>query len=251
MVQDEVTEEVLASDINVPEEEKVDSAEPQNQPEQAPKAEESQDSREAEQPRSYGRREDDYEPRYNRGGGRYSRDRDYDRQERDDFREEITVPVKGFLDIQHEGHGFLRPKFRASDRDIYISASQIRRFWLRSGDLVEGLGRPPKDNERYFGLLKIESVNGDAPEESVKRPHFDDLTPIYPDKQVTLASGKTPLSTRIIDLVAPIGFGQRGMIVSPPKAGKTTIMKDTAAGISANFPDVHLMAVLIGERPLS
>jgi transcription termination factor Rho len=168
--------------------------------------------------------------------------------------EENTVPVSGVLDIQHEGHGFLRPKFRASERDIYISVSQIRRFWLRPGDLVEGVGRPPKDNERYFGLLKIEKVNGLDPENSLKRAHFDDLTPIYPKKQVQLSTFRsagqaTPLSTRIIDLVSPIGFGQRGMIVSPPKAGKTTILKEIAAGISANYPDVHLMAVLIGERP--
>lgn len=160
-----------------------------------------------------------------------------------------TERVAGILDIQHEGHGFLRPKFRASDRDIYISASQIRRFWLRPGDLVEGMGRPPKDNERYFGLLKIEKVNGEEPESSPKRPYFEDLTPIYPDKQMVLGTKKFPLSTRIIDLVAPIGFGQRGMIVSPPKAGKTTILKEIAEGISTNFPKAHLMAVLIGERP--
>ncbi len=187
-----------------------------------------------------------YQPR-----GRYSRDSYNDRPDREvDVRaDEVTVPVSGILDIQHEGHGFLRPKFRASDRDIYISASQIRRFWLRGGDLVEGVGRPPKDNERYFGLLKIEKVNGDEPDKSLRRPHFDDLTPIYPKEQIMLSTGKTPLSTRIIDIVSPIGFGQRGMIVSPPKAGKTTIIKEVAAGISANYPDVHLMAVLIGERP--
>ena len=196
--------------------------------------------------------------RYSRES-QYSRDnsssRDFDRPDRSErpeygqSQEENTVPVAGILDIQHEGHGFLRPKFRASDRDIYISASQIRRFWLRPGDLVEGVGRPPKDNERYFGLLRIEKVNGDEPDTSLKRTHFDDLTPIYPSKQVTLSTGKTPLSTRIIDIVAPIGFGQRGMIVSPPKAGKTTVIKDIAEGISKNFPEVHLMAVLIGERP--
>ena len=160
-----------------------------------------------------------------------------------------THEVKGFLDIQPEGHGFLRPKFIPSQRDIYISQSQIRRFMLRPGDLVEGLGRPPKDNERYFGLLKVEKVNEQNADDSINRPYFDDLTPIYPKKQVVLTSGKTPLSTRIIDLVAPIGFGQRGMIVSPPKAGKTTVLKELAAGISKNFPEVHLMAALIGERP--
>lgn len=160
-----------------------------------------------------------------------------------------TELVRGFLDIQIEGHGFLRPKFIPSGRDIYISQSQIRRFMLRPGDQVEGLARPPKDTERYFGLLKVEKVNGISADDSLKRPYFDDLTPIYPDRQVILATGKTPLSTRMIDLIAPIGFGQRGMIVSPPKAGKTTILKEIAAGISKNFPKAHLMAALIGERP--
>lgn len=160
-----------------------------------------------------------------------------------------TETVSGVLDIQPEGHGFLRPRYIPSNRDIYISQSQIRRFMLRPGDLVQGLARPPKDTERYYGLLKIETVNGMSGEESLRRPHFDELRPIYPKRHVTLATGKTPLSTRIIDLMAPIGFGQRGMIVSPPKAGKTTIIKEIAAGISANFPKVILMAALIGERP--
>jgi len=160
-----------------------------------------------------------------------------------------TEEVSGILDIQHEGHGFLRPKFRPSERDVYISSSQIRRFWLRAGDLVEGEGRPPKDNERYFGLLRVLKVNGDEAEKVGKRPYFDDLTSIYPNRHLVLSTGKEPLSTRMIDIVSPMGFGQRGMIVSPPKAGKTTILKDIAAGISKNFPDVHLMAVLIGERP--
>lgn len=175
------------------------------------------------------------------------------RFQRDDFsgglNAQPTEIVSGILDVQPEGHGFLRPRFIPSNRDIYISQSQIRRFMLRPGDLVEGMARPPKDTERYYGLLKVEKVNGGSPEESMRRPWFDDLRAIYPKQQVTLATGKTPLSTRIIDLVAPIGFGQRGMIVSPPKAGKTTILKEIAAGISANFPNAHLMAALIGERP--
>ncbi len=160
-----------------------------------------------------------------------------------------TEEVKGILDVQPEGHGFLRPKFIPSNRDVYISQSQIRRFMLRGGDLVGGIARPPKDNERYYGLLKVEKVNDAEAEEAMKRPWFDDLTPIYPNKQVTLATGKSPISTRMIDLLAPIGFGQRGLIVSPPKAGKTTILKEIAAGISQNFPKAHLMAALIGERP--
>lgn len=160
-----------------------------------------------------------------------------------------TQEVSGILDIQPEGHGFLRPKFVLSSRDVYISQSQIRRFLLRPGDLVSGVARPPKDTERYFGLLKVEKVNNMAADDSIRRPFFDDLTPIYPKTHIKLATGKKPLSTRIIDLVAPIGFGQRGMVVSPPKAGKTTILKEMAAGITQNFPKVHLMAALIGERP--
>ncbi len=160
-----------------------------------------------------------------------------------------TVEVSGILDIQPEGQGFLRPKFIPSGRDVYISQSQIRRFMLRPGDLIKGVGRPPKDTERYFGLLKVETVNSIAADDSMKRPYFDDLTPIYPKKQIVLSTGKLPLSTRMIDLVSPIGFGQRGMIVSPPKAGKTTILKEIAAGIAQNYPKAHLMAALIGERP--
>ncbi|MEX2007715.1 MAG: transcription termination factor Rho [Candidatus Levyibacteriota bacterium] len=164
-------------------------------------------------------------------------------------REAPTTAVSGILDIQPEGHGFLRPKFTPSQRDVYISQSQIRRFMLRPGDLVEGVGRPPKDTERYLGLLKVEKVNGMEAETSLNRPYFDDLTPIYPKKQIVLATGKTPISTRIIDLFAPIGFGQRGMVVSPPKAGKTTILKEIAAAVAQNFPKAHLIAALIGERP--
>jgi len=160
-----------------------------------------------------------------------------------------TQKVGGILDIAGDGHGFLRPKFRPSDEDVYISASQIRRFALRAGDVVEGMGRPPKDTERYYGLLKVETINGGDAEKIGKRTKFEDLTPIYPNKKLKLETGKLPLSTRMIDLIAPIGMGQRGMIVSPPKAGKTTVLKDIARGISENFPKVHLMAALIGERP--
>ena len=160
-----------------------------------------------------------------------------------------TETVRGILDTMPEGHGFLRPKFTPSDGDVYISQSQIRRFLLRNGDMVEGQARPPKESERYFGLLKVEKVNELPAEEMEKRPKFEDLTPVYPNKLVSLETEQVPLSTRMIDLVAPIGFGQRGLIVSPPKAGKTTILKEIAAGITANYPKVHLMAALIGERP--
>jgi len=174
-----------------------------------------------------------------------------------------TEEVSGILDIMPEGHGFLRPKYIPSDGDVYISASQIRRFWLRPGDFVEGAARPPKETERYFGLLQVNKVNGEEADKLVgdsssamagsgrarKRTRFEDLTAIYPNKHLKLETGKTPLSARVMDLVAPIGFGQRGLIVSPPKAGKTTILKDIATGVAKNFPDVILMAVLVGERP--
>lgn len=160
-----------------------------------------------------------------------------------------TQEVSGILDITGDGHGFLRPKFRPSDDDVYISASQIRKFSLRPGDDVVGLGRPPKENERYYGLLKVVKVNGVDAEKQGARPKFEQLTPIYPDEKLKIEIGKVPLSNRVIDLIAPIGKGQRGMVVSPPKAGKTTILKDIARGISENFPKVHLMAALIGERP--
>ena len=191
-----------------------------------------------------------FKPRY--GNGYQNGGRDY--QERD--RDVPTEEVKGILEIMPEGHGFLRPKYIPSDTDVYISASQIRRFWLRSGDLVEGAARPPKETERYFGLLQVNKVNGEDADKMVstdgrpvKRVKFEDLTAIYPNKHLKLETGKTPLSQRVIDLVSPIGFGQRGLIVSPPKAGKTTILKDIASGIAKNHPDVILMAVLVGERP--
>lgn len=160
-----------------------------------------------------------------------------------------TQEVSGFLEITPEGHGFLRPKFVPSDSDVYISASQIRRFSLRPGDLVFGLGRPPKENERYFGILKVLEINGDSVEKVTTRFRFDDLTALYPNEQYRLETGKTPLSMRIMDLFAPIGRGQRGLIVSPPKAGKTTMLKDIAHGLATNYPETHLMAVLVGERP--
>jgi len=157
--------------------------------------------------------------------------------------------MEGILDIQSEGHGFLRPKFVAGDGDIYISQSQIRKFLLRPGDMVGGQARPPKDNERYYGLLKVEKVNGIEADKALNRPKFDDLVAIYPKGIIKLETTKTLLSTRIIDLLAPIGRGQRGLIVSPPKAGKTTILKDIANGITTNYKNIHLMAALIGERP--
>lgn len=164
-----------------------------------------------------------------------------------------TEYVEGVLDIAHEGSGLLRPKnFAPSPNDIYISSSQIRRFNLRVGDLVGGQARRPKENERYWGLLKVEKVNDEDVEVflSKQRVNFDDLMVIYPDEQIKLSTNEDILTTRMVDLLAPIGFGQRALVVSPPKAGKTWLVKDIIAGIAENYKDrVHLMAVLIGERP--
>ena len=156
----------------------------------------------------------------------------------------------GILDVVADGIGFLRSgDLLPSPDDIYVSQSQIRRFNLRPGDTVIGQVRPPKENEKYFGLLRVEAVNNVDPEQAKRRPWFDRLTPIFPRDQLMLESGQFPLSTRLLDILAPIGRGQRGLIVSPPKAGKTTILKQIANGITANHTDTHLMVVLIGERP--
>ncbi|CAM4002515.1 transcription termination factor Rho [Catellicoccus marimammalium] len=157
--------------------------------------------------------------------------------------------MEGVLDLQGD-YGFLRPiNYSPSQEDIYISSSQIRRFGLRNGDLVTGKARPPKENERYYGLMHVDYVNGKEPEEAKQRPHFPALTPIYPNQRIQLETDTNPLSTRMIDLFSPVGFGQRGLIVAPPKAGKTEIIKAVANGIAVNHPDSHLIVLLIDERP--
>ena len=157
----------------------------------------------------------------------------------------------GTLEIIQDGIGFLRSdkQMNPGPDDVYISQSQIRRFGLRTGDLVVGQVRPPKESEKYFGLLKVEAVNGLDPEVAKRRPKFEELTPIFPNQHLTLETQPSILATRLIDMVVPIGRGQRGLIVSPPKAGKTTILKQIANGLSENYPDVILMVLLIGERP--
>lgn len=156
----------------------------------------------------------------------------------------------GILEIMGEGIGFLRPStYRISNQDVYVSQAQLRRHSLRSGDLVIGNVRPPRESERHYGLLKVESVNGLTPEEASRRAAFENLTPIFPDKRFDLETAREPYAPRLINLIAPIGRGQRGLIVSPPKAGKTTILKQIANSISTQYSDVHLMVALIGERP--
>jgi transcription termination factor Rho len=156
----------------------------------------------------------------------------------------------GVLDIVQEGIGFLRSDhLLPGPEDVYVSQSQIRRFGLRTGDMVIGQVRPPKETERYFGLLRVEAVNGLDPEAAKLRPSFDRLVPIFPNQMLVLETKPDILASRLLDLIAPIGRGQRGLIVSPPKAGKTTVLKQVANGITTNYNDIHLMVVLIGERP--
>jgi transcription termination factor Rho len=156
----------------------------------------------------------------------------------------------GVLEIMNEGIGFLRAEnYRVSDTDVYVSQAQLRRYDLRGGDLIIGHVRSPRESERHYGLLKVESVNGVDPEEARRRPTFESLTPIFPETRFDLELEHDALAPRLINLITPIGRGQRGLIVSPPKAGKTTILKQIANSISNKYPDVHLMVALIGERP--
>jgi len=158
--------------------------------------------------------------------------------------------ASGMLEIMPDGFGFLRRnKYFFSDDDIYISASQIRRFNMRTGDIITGRIRPPKDNERYYALLQVEEIDGQDPENMARRPGFTSLVPIHPDEVIRMETKPDILSTRIIDLLIPVGKGQRGLIVSPPKAGKTMLLKQLANSISINHPEVELIILLIDERP--
>ena len=161
------------------------------------------------------------------------------------------VPVSGLLDLRDEGYGFVRADgYLPSPRDVYVSISQARRFALRKGDYVEGASRPAASNEKFPALIRIDTVSGLSPDDARNRPRFEDLTPLFPDSRLKLETpGAAEITTRIIDLISPIGKGQRGMIVSPPKAGKTTVMKQIAHSIEANNPEVHLIVLLVDERP--
>jgi len=158
--------------------------------------------------------------------------------------------TSGMLSILNDGYGFIRTNgMSPSSTDVYVSQSQIRKFSLRTGDYVAGKTRPPKDGERYFGLIKVETVNNIDPEEAKARTKFESLTAIFPTEQLKLETTSKELTPRIIDLIAPVGKGQRGLIVAPPKAGKTTVLQNIAAGISANSPEIQILVALIGERP--
>jgi len=156
----------------------------------------------------------------------------------------------GILDMASDGYGFLRTQGpKPSLSDVYVSQTQVRRFALRTGDYVMGAVRPPKDSEKYYGLLRVDAVNGVDPETAKRRPYFEQLTPIFPDEMMHLEEGVSNLSTRVIDLIAPVGRGQRGLIVSPPKAGKTILLKTIATAAAKRYDDIYIMVALIGERP--
>lgn len=214
-----------------------------------------QRQREKAEPRGRRRRRGRGSPGGGGGGGggnvpHYMRDERWeDLEAEDDPNAEVRV---GVLDLLPEGYGFLRTSgFLPGDRDVYVSVSQVRRFHLRKGDLVKGSVRSPKDSEKYQALLKIHEINDREPEKAQNRQRFADLVPLYPEDRLTLEQAENPrdITPRIIDLIAPIGKGQRGMIVSPPKAGKTTVMKEIANSVRANNPETKLIVLLVDERP--
>ena len=160
------------------------------------------------------------------------------------------IEVGGILDMSDQGFGFLRfSNFLTSDKDVYVAPTQVRRFNLKTGDKIRGIARPPREGEKFGGLLYVVTVNDDEPGVAMRRPDFDDLTPIFPYERISLESSSRDLSLRLIDLVAPIGKGQRGLIVAPPKAGKTVLLKKVAAAIQKSYPDIEMIVLLVDERP--
>jgi transcription termination factor Rho len=188
----------------------------------------------------------------NRGGGGGGRQRNRRRREDERVPEDQLEVREGILDILPEGYGFLRVTgYKSGDKDVYVSANQVRKFRLRKGDIVSGPIRPPRSKEKFPAVVRIASVNGMDPDEAMNRPKFESLTPLFPDVRLRLeVEGKSNnILTRIVDLIAPIGKGQRGLIVSPPKAGKTTVLQEIAQSITTNNPECYLMVVLVDERP--
>ena len=189
-----------------------------------------------------------YDPQQRREYWANQQDRPY--QQNGFEKIESDDPVEGVLEVLPDGYGFLRSdNFLSGTRDVYVSPSQIRRFGLKTGDKIKGKGRIPKEGEKFQALLYVQSVNGDTPDVASRRTPFEYLTPIFPNQRITLETGPKELSTRLIDLIAPIGRGQRGMIVSPPKAGKTILLKKIANAITTNYPEIELIVLLIDERP--
>ncbi len=163
--------------------------------------------------------------------------------------QEQLIPIRGVIEMLPDGSAFVRPKFTVMTGDAYVSSQIVRNLGIRAGDMVNGVMRPRRENEKHPGVVRIDKIEGIEIANSRRRPNFSELTPIYAEKQIKLETGGENIASRLVDLFAPIGFGQRGMVLSPPKAGKTTLLKEIAAGVSINYPEVHLMAVLVGERP--
>ncbi len=165
-------------------------------------------------------------------------------------KEDGRLEVEGILDMSDQGFGFLRfSNFLTSDKDVYVAPTQVRRFNLKTGDKIRGIARPPREGEKFGALLYVVTVNDDEPGVAIRRPDFDDLTPIFPYERLSLEDSSRDLSLRLIDLVAPIGKGQRGLIVAPPKAGKTVLLKKVAAAIQKGYPDIEMIVLLVDERP--
>jgi transcription termination factor Rho len=173
------------------------------------------------------------------------------REEQERAEEILNAPTQtGILDLLPDGYGFLRTSgYTPGPEDIYVSLSQVRRMGLRKGDVITGKARRPKESEKYFALLEVDTINGLDPEAARERPNFDKLTPLFPEERFRLENGASAVSERIIDMIAPVGKGQRGMVVSPPKAGKTTILKQIANGIISSNPETHVIVLLVDERP--
>jgi transcription termination factor Rho len=191
-------------------------------------------------------------PRQDGGGQRRERNRNRNRRREDEIPEGDLEVREGLLDILPEGYGFLRVNgYKAGDKDVYVSANQVRKFRLRKGDVVSGPIRPPRTKEKFPAVVRIDKVNGMDPDDAMNRPKFESLTPLFPDQRLRLEVEGKPgnILTRIVDLIAPIGKGQRGLIVSPPKAGKTTVLQEIAQSITINNPECYLMVVLVDERP--
>jgi transcription termination factor Rho len=196
--------------------------------------------------------QDDERQSYGEGNRRRRRRRGRDRQGEDAEPQGEPEPTEGLLDLRDEGYGFLRATgYLAGPKDVYVSASQVKRFSLRKGDYVKGMTRPAARTEKYPALLRVDEINAMSPDEARARPRFEDLTPLFPDSQLRLELDDEPLNMtgRIVDLISPIGKGQRGLVVSPPKAGKTTILKQLVYSVERNNPEVHLMVLLVDERP--
>lgn len=194
----------------------------------------------------------DQQQQRHEGGQRNRRRRDRGRRDEEMIPEDELEVREGLLDILPEGYGFLRVTgYKAGDKDVYVSANQIRKYRIRKGDIVSGPIRPPRSKEKFPALVRVDKVNGMDPEEAMNRPKFENLTPLFPDERLRLEVEGKPnnILTRIVDLIAPIGKGQRGLIVSPPKAGKTTVLQEVAQAISTNNPECYLMVVLVDERP--